>query len=78
MKETFQWQCGVDSREVRAFYLGTAQLFFNFWVALKHEVLYRFKYPDQRVTGLETLVVCAKLTSKRLRLIDDSRYWSDT
>jgi len=56
VKNDFQGRCGSSSREVRALYLGTAQLFFNFWVALNRELPYRLGDPDEfRLTGQEAL-----------------------
>jgi len=47
-------RCGAESPAVRAFYFGTAQLFFNFWVALNHEMPFRLNHPGLSVTALET------------------------
>ncbi len=56
LKHTFQGQCRSSRREVRALYFGAAQLFFNFWVALKHELPYHLGDPAGfRITGLEAL-----------------------
>jgi hypothetical protein len=56
LKHTFQGQCRSSRREVRALYFGAAQLFFNFCVALKHELPYQLGKPaDFRITGLEAL-----------------------
>ncbi|MDL0133718.1 transposase [Halobacterium salinarum] len=56
LKHTFQGQCRSSDRLRRAVYFGAAQLFFNFWVALNHELPYRLGDPSNfRLTGLETL-----------------------
>jgi len=48
-------RCGSADSRVRAFYLGTGQLLFNFWVALNHEFPYQFDHSGVRVTGIELL-----------------------
>lgn len=56
LKHDFQGRCGSGDRRVRALYVGTAQLFFNFWVALNHELPYHLGDPEKfRLTGQETL-----------------------
>lgn len=56
LKHTFQGQCRSADRLTRTVYFGAAQLFFNFWVALKHELPYHLGDPERfRITGLETL-----------------------
>jgi hypothetical protein len=56
LKHTFQGQCRSADRLTRAVYFGAAQLFFNFWAALKHELPYHLGEPDRfQFTGLETL-----------------------
>ncbi|WP_277543285.1 transposase [Haloarcula laminariae] len=56
LKHTFQGQCRSSNRSVRAVYFGAAQLFYNFWAALKHELPYHLGDPARfRLTGLETL-----------------------
>ena len=56
MKHDFQGRCGSRKRAVRALQFGSAQLFFNFWVALNQELPYHLGDPDNiRLTGLETL-----------------------
>lgn len=56
LKHDFQGRCASKSREVRTLQFGSAQLFFNFWVALNHELSYHFGNLDNiRLTGLETL-----------------------
>ncbi|APW97077.1 hypothetical protein CHINAEXTREME_04520 [Halobiforma lacisalsi AJ5] len=55
LKQDFTGRCGSASPEVRALYFGAGQLFFNFWVALNHELPYRLDHTGIRVTGLEVL-----------------------
>lgn len=56
LKHDFQGRCGSDNRGVRTMYFGAAQLFFNFWVALNHELPYHLGDPASfRLTGQETL-----------------------
>lgn len=56
LKHTFTGRCGSSKERVRAHHFGTATLFFNFWVALKHELPYHLGAPDNlRLTGLELL-----------------------
>ena len=56
IKHTFQGQCRSSRRQVRTLYFGAAQLFFNFWVALNHELPHHLGHPANfRLTGLETL-----------------------
>lgn len=41
---------------MRAFYFGAAQMFFNFWVALNHELTYHFGGRENwQLTATETL-----------------------
>jgi len=56
LKHTFQGQCRSSNRLARTVYFGAAQLFYNFWVALNHELPYHLGDPAGfRLTGLETL-----------------------
>lgn len=55
LKQDFIGRCGSDSHRVRAFYLGTGQLLFNFWVALNRELPQHFGHAGVQVTGLELL-----------------------
>lgn len=56
IKHDFQGRCGSKNRAVRALQFGSAQLFFNFWIALNHELPYHLGDPDTfRLTGLESL-----------------------
>ncbi|SEA39927.1 hypothetical protein SAMN04488065_2949 [Haloplanus vescus] len=56
LKHDFLGQCGSSDRRVRALYMGTAQLFFNFWVALNRELPHRLGDPEGfRLTGQEIL-----------------------
>nr|WP_192960668.1 transposase [Halorubrum litoreum]AKB09799.1 transposase IS4 family protein [Halorubrum litoreum] len=56
LKHDFQGRCASDNRGVRTMYLGAAQLFFNYWVALNHELPYHLGQPATfRLNGQETL-----------------------
>jgi hypothetical protein len=55
LKWDFIGRCGSESAQVRAFYLGTGQLLFNFWVGLNRELPYRFDHTGVRVTAVELL-----------------------
>lgn len=55
LKHDFMGRCGSDSPRVRALYQGAGQLFFNFWVALNHELPRRLDHIGVRVTALELL-----------------------
>jgi hypothetical protein len=56
LKRDFLGRCGSSNRRVRTLYVGAAQLFFNFWVALNHELPYRLRDPPGfRLTAQETL-----------------------
>jgi len=48
-------RCGADSPRSRALSLGAGQLFFNFWVALRHELPYHFDHTGLQLTGLDVL-----------------------
>lgn len=56
LKHNFQGRCQSDDRGVRTMYFGVTQLFFNYWVAINHELPY---LPDETadfsVTSQETL-----------------------
>ena len=49
LKQDFTGRCGVDSPRSRAFYLGTGQLLFNFWVGLRRELPHYFNHSRVRV-----------------------------
>jgi len=56
LKYDFQGRCGSSKRAVRTFYSGAAQMFFNYWVALNHELSYHFGgRQNWRLTATETL-----------------------
>lgn len=56
LKHDFQGRCGSSKREVRMFYSGAAQMFFNYWVALNHELTYHFGGRENwQLTATETL-----------------------
>lgn len=56
LKHDFQGRCGSNNRGVRTMYFGAAQLFFNFWVALNHELPYHLGDPATfQLTGQEVL-----------------------
>jgi len=56
LKHDFQGRCGSEKRSVRAFYMGAAQMFFNYWVALNHELTYHFGGRENyRLTATEAL-----------------------
>jgi hypothetical protein len=56
LKHDFQGRCGSGKRSVRAFDFGAAQMFFNYWAALNHELAYHFDDRENyRVTATETL-----------------------
>jgi len=42
LKHDFQGRCGSSKRAVRTFYFGAAQMFYNYWTALKYELPYHF------------------------------------
>lgn len=56
LKHDFRGRCQSEDRHVRTLYAGAAQLFFNFWVALRSDLKVRLsEIPRHRITGLETL-----------------------
>jgi len=56
LKHDFQGRCASDNRGIRTMYFGAAQLFFNYWVALNHELPYHLGDPAAfRLNGQETL-----------------------
>ena len=56
LKNTFLGRCKSSQRQVRTLYFGAAQLFFNFWVALRSDLPHQMgDMADIRVTGQELL-----------------------
>lgn len=56
LKNTFLGRCKSSQRQIRTLYFGAAQMFFNFWVALRSDLPSQMgDMADIRVTGQELL-----------------------